>query len=199
MARPKKVTKEKVMEKATEEVSPAEPSQNFQADLIKRLEGFEARMGELQKENELLNKKLALQDKLVQDPLAYTKQDTNKPVSAPNILPSFSEKLMREMEADDRMVEGKFEFKEITNPKEAKGATVTFHYRKYPGKDVQTYTLMHNQVCQLPVGVANHINGQLGGCKYSIHKHVMDENGQPVRDIAGQEVHRMGFHTTTFA
>jgi hypothetical protein len=198
MSNDKKVTKEKIETAAADfpKDDKALDMIKFQDGLIARLEGFEKRMESLQKENALLNKQMKLKDQLGQDPLSYAK-GVEKGIEAPNVIPSYSARLLRAMEEDEKMVEGKFEFKEITNPKEAKGSTVTFHYRKYPGRPVVTYTLKHNEVRQLPLGVAKHINGELGGCKYSVHKHVMDQNGNPVIDSA-QEVHRMGFHSTKF-
>jgi hypothetical protein len=196
MSNDKKVTKEKILEAAPSipKVDEKETLLKFQADLIARLEGFESKMESIQEENALLHKQMKLKDQLGQNPLSYSKGV--KTVEAPNIIPSFSKRMLREMEADSVMVEGKFEFKEITNPKEAKGSTVTFHFKKYPGP-VVTYTIKHNEIRQLPLGVANHINGELGACKYSVHKHVMDQNGNPVID-SEQEVHRMGFHSTKF-
>jgi len=197
MAKPKKVTNEEV-KKASDDATEvkAAPSEDFQKDLVAQMAKFEERMNLLQEENRLLNEQVQLQSQKGKDPLAYAKGEQSKPVEAPNVLPSFSEKLLRAMEEDDKIVEGKFEFKEITRPKEAKDSTVTFVYRKYPGKPVQTYTLQHNHVYQLPLGVAKHINGALGGCKYAIHKHVMDEKTGEQRIDSGQEVHRMGFHST---
>ena len=196
MPNDKKVTKKKIVAASKKVPKATSLDMDFQDRLIARLEGFEKRMESLQEENALLHKQMKLKDQLGQDPLSYAK-GVEKSVEAPNIIPSYSARLLRAMEEDEKMVEGKFEFKEITNPKEAKGSTVTFHYRKYPGRPVMTYTLKHNEVRQLPLGVAKHINGELGGCKYSVHKHVMDQNGNPVIDSA-QEVHRMGFHSTKF-
>ena len=200
MSNDKKVTKEKIVEAAPSipKVDEKETLLKFQESLIARLEGFESKMESLQQENALLNKQMKLKDQLGQDPLSYTGCVAGNKIEAPNVIPSYSARLLRAMEADEKMVEGRFEFKEITNPKEAKGSTVTFHYRKYPGRPVVTYTLKHNEVRQIPLGVAKHINGELGGCKYSIHKHVMDKNGNPVIDSSCEEVHRMGFHSTKF-
>jgi hypothetical protein len=200
MANDKKVTKEKIETAAADfpKDDKALDMMKFQDSLIARLEGFEKKMESLQEENALLNKQIKLKDQLGQDPLSYTSGVAGKKIEAPNVIPSYSARLLRAMEEDDQIVEGKFEFKEITNPKEAKGSTVTFHFRKYPGKPVVTYTLKHNEIRQIPLGVANHINGQLGGCKYSVHKHVMDQNGIPKVDNGCDEVHRMGFHSTKF-
>jgi hypothetical protein len=200
MSEDKKVTKKKIIESAPEipKVDEKEAMIKFQDSLIARLEGFEKRMESLQEENKLLNQQMKLKDQLGQNPLSYASGVEKKKIEAPNILPSYSEKLLRAMEEDAAIVEGRFEFKEITNPKEAKGATVTFHYRKYPSEPVVTYTIKHNEVRQLPLGVAKHINGELGACKYSIHKHVMDKQGVPKIDMAGESVHRMGFHSTKF-
>lgn len=199
MAEDKKVTKDKIKEAAPSipKVDEKETLLKFQESLIARLEGFEKKMESMQEENALLNKQMKLKDQLGQDPLSYAK-GVEKAIEAPNILPSYSAKLLRAMEEDAQVVEGRFEFKEITNPKEAKGSTVTFHYRAYPGQPVVTYTIKHNEIRQLPLGVAKHINGELGGCKYNIHKHVMDGQGVPKIDCAGENVHRMGFHSTKF-
>lgn len=197
MSNNKKVTKAKV-EEAAKEVPKVEAPVEVQENILEQMAAFKSRMDDLEKENRLLNEQMKLKEQVGKDPLAYANGVESKPIEAPNVIPSYSARLLRMMEEDEKMVEGKFEFKEITNPKEAKGSTVTFHYRKYPGRPVVTYTLRHNEVRQIPLGVANHINGELGGCKYAIHKHVMDQNGNPVIDNAGEEVHRMGFHSTKF-
>lgn len=197
MANDKKVTKVEVKE-AAKELPKAEAPVDVQANIMEQMQAFKSRMDDLEKENKLLNEQMKLKDQLGQDPLAYARGNEAKKIEAPNILPSYSAKLLRAMEEDAQIVEGRFEYKEITNPKEAKGSTVTFHYRKYPGEKVMTYTIKHNEIRQLPLGVANHINGELGGCKYAIHKHVMDQQGVPKIDMGGEVVHRMGFHSTKF-
>lgn len=192
MARPKKIKTEAVEGAAKEKKAPAQD--DAVAKMLEKLNEFESKMNAMAEENRLLNEKMKLKEESGQNPLTYTE----KPVGAPNIIPSFSEKLMRLMEEDDRIVKGKFEFKEITNPKQRAGSSITFHYRKYPGKPIMKYTLCHNHTYEIPKGVADHINGALGGCKYNIHAYVMDKDGNPKLDMAAQEVARTGFHSTTF-
>ena len=198
MTKPEKVTKEKAEEESSEIPKDEGVSQDLQKTLLDKLEAFEERMNALQEENKLLSEQMRLKDQLGQNPLAYAGGKQDKKIEAPNVIPSYSAKLLKAMEEDDKMVEGRFEYKEITSAKEAKGATVKFHYKKYPGKPVVTYTLVHNQITRLPLGVAKHINGALGGCKYTIHKHVMDEETGKQRIDSGDVVHRMGFHSTEY-
>ena len=174
------------------------PQVDFEKLLISRMKEFEERLNLVQKENKLLNEQIQKKERLGQEPLAYVDGKQDSKIASPNILPSYSEKLLKAMEEDDKIVEGKFEYKEITRPKEAKGATVSFHFRKYPGKPVQRYTLVHNNIYKLPMGVAKHINGELGGCKYAIHKHVMDEATGEQRIDSQETVHRLGFHSTQY-
>lgn len=54
---------------------------------------------------------------------------------------------------DEKPVRGMFEFTE------AEGGYFSFAYRFYPGEPIQMYTLIHGEICTLPMGIVKHING----------------------------------------
>lgn len=62
------------------------------------------------------------------------------------------EEMIKKMRKDDeKLVKGKFEFVE------ADGGFFQFSYRLYPGL-IQTYTLIHGEICELPIGLVKHLN-----------------------------------------
>lgn len=54
---------------------------------------------------------------------------------------------------DEKMVKGQFEFVE------AEGGFFEFSYRIYPGDPIQTFQLVHGEICEIPMGVVKHLNG----------------------------------------
>jgi len=54
---------------------------------------------------------------------------------------------------DEKLVKGTFEFVE------AEGGFFEFSYRVYPGDTIQTYQLVHGEVCEIPMGLVKHLNG----------------------------------------
>lgn len=54
---------------------------------------------------------------------------------------------------DEKMVKGQFEFIE------AEGGFFEFTYRIYPGDPIQTFQLVHGEICEIPMGVVKHLNG----------------------------------------
>jgi hypothetical protein len=54
---------------------------------------------------------------------------------------------------DEKLTKGMFEFPE------AEGGFFSFSYRKYPGDPIQTYQLVHGEICEIPLGIVKHING----------------------------------------
>lgn len=62
---------------------------------------------------------------------------------------------------DEKLVRGQFEFTE------AEGGSFDFTYRIYPGEPIQHFTLVHGEICEIPMGVVKHLNG----CKKKIKKY----------------------------
>lgn len=60
-------------------------------------------------------------------------------------------KVMRK--EDEKMVKGQFEFVE------AEGGYFEFSYRIYPGDAIQTFQLVHGEICEIPMGIVKHLNG----------------------------------------
>ena len=64
------------------------------------------------------------------------------------------ESMIKKMRAEDeKMVKGQFEFVE------AEGGFFEFAYRIYPGDQIQQFTLIHGEVCTIPMGLVKHLNG----------------------------------------
>lgn len=54
---------------------------------------------------------------------------------------------------DEKLVKGQFEFVE------AEGGFFEFALRLYPGDQIQLFTLVHGEICTIPMGVVKHLNG----------------------------------------
>ena len=65
--------------------------------------------------------------------------------------PEVEELIKKMRKEDEKMVKGKFEFVE------ADGGFFEFAYRMYPGL-IQKYTLIHGEICDLPMGLVKHLN-----------------------------------------
>lgn len=61
------------------------------------------------------------------------------------------DKFQKEREADAKIIRGKF-----VN-RENKGASLTFHYKKYKGEPLKTYRLIDGNEYDLPIGVIKHL------------------------------------------
>lgn len=59
------------------------------------------------------------------------------------------EKMKKE---DERLVKGQFEFSD------AEGGFFEFNYKYYPGEPIQTFELIHGEICEIPYGVVRHLN-----------------------------------------
>ena len=72
------------------------------------------------------------------------------------------EALIKKMRAEDeKMVKGQFEFVE------AEGGFFEFAYRIYPGDNIQQFTLIHGEICSIPMGLVKHLNG----CKKKVRRY----------------------------
>ena len=54
---------------------------------------------------------------------------------------------------DEKLIKGQFEFVE------AEGGFFEFSYRMYPGDAIQTFQLIHGEICEIPFGIVKHLNG----------------------------------------
>jgi len=67
--------------------------------------------------------------------------------------PEVDEMIKRMRKEDEKLVKGQFEFTE------AEGGFFSFCYRIYPGEAIQTYQLIHGEICEVPMGIVKHLNG----------------------------------------
>lgn len=75
------------------------------------------------------------------------------------------EKWIKEKEYKSKMVTGKFLFNECP------GGELVFHYREFPGDTNMKYTMRHDQIYTIPLGVAMHLNDR---CAYPEYSHNLD-------------------------
>ena len=71
---------------------------------------------------------------------------------------------------DAKKVRGRFNYLEMP------GGTLRFCYRAYKGDPLITYPLKDGEIYELPIGVARHLNTNVG--RYE-HKYLLDANGNP--------------------
>ena len=77
---------------------------------------------------------------------------------------------------------------------ECPGGKLEFFFREFKEDPVEKYSLEDGQVCDIPLGVAKHLNKNGW---YPEHKHVVDENGKPIYKV-GKKVRRYGFQSMEF-
>lgn len=99
-----------------------------------------------------------------------------------------AKELAKQREWDNVIVEGVF-----TNH-ENRGAAAEFTFYKYEGDPVRKYKLKDGHKYRIPRMVAIHLNE---GCKYRVHAHATDKEGNPVENI-GEPVERYSFYSTQF-
>lgn len=70
-----------------------------------------------------------------------------------SILPiEYEEKLKKMKKEYEKLVKGKFEFTD------AQGGWLSFSHRIFPGYPIQTITIIHGEICELPMGIVKQIN-----------------------------------------
>jgi hypothetical protein len=89
---------------------------------------------------------------------------------------------------DAQKVKGIFRFHE------RKGGTLDFSYKFYKGDPIEDYHLTDDQVYEIPLGVAKHLNRS---GRYPIHEFTQTEDGKPRQDI-GKRVARYSFESLEF-
>lgn len=110
-----------------------------------------------------------------------------------NLKPKNSRKLTNEemkkmREKDHKMVKGRFLCFE------PRGGSMTFSFKKYKGDPLLKYTMVDNEVYEVPLMVAKHLNND---CWYPVHSHVLDANGKPSVQV-GKKVKRCSFESLEF-
>lgn len=102
------------------------------------------------------------------------------------------EKWMKERAYKAQMVTGKFLFNECP------GGELKFAYREFPGDQLITYTMKHDTIHTIPLGVAQHLNDR---CSYPEYHHNLD-GGKAVNAqemYITTKVHRTSFIPLTFS
>jgi hypothetical protein len=91
--------------------------------------------------------------------------------------------------ADARVVKGRFRCFEPM------GGEMSFSFKKWPGEQVQHYTLNDGQIYDLPLAVAKHLNQN---CAWDEHSNVLDAEGKPIK-VVGKRHKRCSFESLEFA
>lgn len=89
---------------------------------------------------------------------------------------------------DKQLVKGRF------NNIEFPGGTFSFVYKAYKGDPVIRYDLKDGEICWLPLGVARHLNNNVGIFQ---HKYLLDKNGKPTTSIM-HRIRRCSFENLEF-
>ena len=95
-----------------------------------------------------------------------------------NTLPAAEreERIKKMRKEDEKLVNGKFEFVD------AQGGWFEFAYRKYPGEPILILKLIHDEVCDLPMGLVKHLNNTVR--KVRNYRQEMAEGGlRPLRSF----------------
>ena len=107
-----------------------------------------------------------------------------------------------EKDRDAELIRGIFHYYEVP------GGMMELVYRKHKGK-VENYTLVDGEVCQIPVGLARHLNTN---CWYPIYEHstvdssmqrgvIARSQGSPHKNTMmriAKKIKRVGFQTLEF-
>jgi len=89
---------------------------------------------------------------------------------------------------DNQLVRGRFHWQEYP------GGTFSFVYKKYKGDPVVRYDLKDGEVYELPLGVAKHLNNDVGRWE---HSYLLDKDGKPSK-MASTRVRRVQFESLEF-
>ena len=82
--------------------------------------------------------------------MRVTELHQRKKITKP--LADIQEMIKKGRKEDAKLVKGQFEFVD------AEGGFFEFTYRKWPGDPIQTFELIHGEICEIPLGVVKHLN-----------------------------------------
>lgn len=91
-------------------------------------------------------------------------------------------------EKDAQKVRGVFHW--LENP----GGVFSFVFRQYKGEPVMRYSLKDGETYELPLGVARHLNNNVGRFE---HVHLLDKDGKPSQ-LAKRRIRRVSFESLDF-
>lgn len=115
---------------------------------------------------------------------------TTEPVVANiQIDPDSPKARLKAMRDKDReKVKGIFRFYELP------GGTLEFVFNKYKDDPVEKYKLTDGHICEIPLGVAKHLNKNGA---YPVHQYRVEEDGKS-SIMVGKKVRRFGFQSLDF-
>jgi len=96
--------------------------------------------------------------------------------------------LRYDRDKDREMVKGIFHFYEVP------GSVMRFVYKKYKQDKPKRYALKDGEVCNIPLGVAKHLNKD---CWYPVHENAVDTDGKNIYKV-GAKKRRCGFQSLEF-
>lgn len=89
---------------------------------------------------------------------------------------------------DEQLVKGRFNYHEVP------GGTLSFVYKAYKGQPVTKYELTDGEIYRIPLGVAKHLNTNVGRIE---HSYLLDQRGNP-STMAHHRVRRCSFENLEF-
>lgn len=78
---------------------------------------------------------------------------------------------------------------------EQPGSGISFFFKEFKGDEIQPYSFQDNEVIEIPLGVARHLNKNGW---VPVHRHVQDENGVSQKIVVGAKKSRFGFSSMEF-
>jgi len=121
---------------------------------------------------------------------AQTIKPVEEPVmAAPAVhTETFEEKLERQRVEESVKVKGVFQDNELPN------GCIRFAFKKFPGDQIQEYTLISGQEYELPLAVVKHLNSN---CFYAqdayVPGNILDPSGKPMKNPNAKKFHRFAF------
>ena len=117
--------------------------------------------------------------------------ELNKPITNHKPKAEVEEMIKKMRKEDSKMVKGVFEFTE------AEGGFFQFSYRNYPGDNIQTFELIHGEVCEIPMGLVKHLNNTKKKiCRYANEEQSTSGPIRPPRQI--ETISRVRFVPTDY-
>ena len=89
---------------------------------------------------------------------------------------------------DEKLVKGRFNYLEVP------GGILSFVYKAYKGQPVVRYDLKDGEIYRLPLGVAKHLNNNVGRIE---HAYLLDQQGNPSK-MTNRRVRRCTFENLEF-
>lgn len=102
--------------------------------------------------------------------MARAQKTEKSPLSIADESMRINHKAMSDEES--KLVKGRFRFYDPP------GGSAEFYFKKYKDEPIKRYTLTDDEIHEIPLSVARHINES---ASEEHHKYLLDENGEPIK------------------